>query len=126
MLSETLAALPGDTCRHLSPHFRFESASSDSMTTTAALRVGYTDRDTGAAAGSAVGTSNLPIMNVTNATSTASATISSSAAVFRATEIPIGAKSGVAITLYWDEGTASNCTTPPVVEIRPRLEYLGN
>ena len=91
-----------------------------------ALRVGYTDRDTGAAAGSAVGTSNLPIMNVTNATSTASATISSSAAVFRATEIPIGAKSGVAITLYWDEGTASNCTTPPVVEIRPRLEYLGN
>jgi hypothetical protein len=91
-----------------------------------ALRVGYTDRDTGAAVVSAVGTSNLPILNVTNATSTSSATITSTAASFRATAVPIAAKSGVAVTLYWDEAAASNCTTPPAVEIRPILQYLGN
>ena len=91
-----------------------------------ALRVGYTDRDSGAAVVSAAGTSNLPIMNMSNNTNTSSASISSSLASFRATQVPIAAKSGTAITLYWDEAVASTCTTPPVVNIRPILQYMGN
>ena len=91
-----------------------------------ALRVGYTDRDSGAAVVSAAGTSNFQIINITNSTATASATFTSSLASFRATPVPIAAKAGVAIVLYWDEATASNCTAPPVVNIRPALWYQGN
>jgi hypothetical protein len=29
------------------------------------------------------------------------------------------------VTLFWDEATASNCSTPPVIELRPILTAIG-
>jgi hypothetical protein len=92
-----------------------------------AVRIGYTDRDTGTAVGSSAGTSNFQILNVSNNTSTATASITNSAAAFRANPVPIAAKSGVDIIFYVDEaGAQSGCSVFPVVEVRPHLEYVGN
>ena len=93
----------------------------------AAIRLGWTDRDSGLVVTGTVGAADIPLMNAINATSTTVGIFSSSAASYKTSPVQIGAKDGAAITLYWDMGpVASNCTTPPVLAIRPVLQYLGN
>lgn len=93
------------------------------------LRLGYTDADGGVAVLPSAGTSNIALQTILASTILSSSlTVAASLSgttIAKLLPTTFRAKSGVAVILFWDEGASSNCSTPPVIELRPVLVAIG-
>jgi hypothetical protein len=94
---------------------------------TATIRLGWTDADSELVTTGTTGSANIPLTYAIGIIPQLACPFVGSANSCKGTPVQIRAKASTAITLYWDMGSvASNCTTPPVLAIRPVLQYLGN